>query len=30
MEDPEEMKQAQEQMRNNPVSFSGLLSRAQG
>nr|AGT15918.1 hypothetical protein SHCRBa_179_G22_R_40 [Saccharum hybrid cultivar R570]AGT16392.1 hypothetical protein SHCRBa_181_K17_R_20 [Saccharum hybrid cultivar R570] len=28
--DPEEMKQAQEQMRNNPVSFSGLLSRAQG
>nr|CAB3468530.1 unnamed protein product [Digitaria exilis] len=28
--DPEEMKQAQEQMRNNPVSFSSLLSRAQG
>jgi len=28
--DPEEMKQAQEQMRNNPVSFSGLLARAQG
>ncbi|AQK81846.1 ER membrane protein complex subunit 7-like protein [Zea mays] len=28
--DPEEMKQAQEQMRNNPVSLSGLLARAQG
>jgi hypothetical protein len=28
--DPEEMKQAQEQMRNNPVSFSSLLARAQG
>ncbi|KAL6603054.1 hypothetical protein ACP70R_043415 [Stipagrostis hirtigluma subsp. patula] len=27
--DPEEMKQAQEQMRNSPVSFSGLLARAQ-
>ncbi|ONM37042.1 ER membrane protein complex subunit 7-like protein [Zea mays] len=28
--DPEEMKQAQEQMRNNPVSLSGLLARVQG
>ncbi|KAK3130916.1 hypothetical protein QOZ80_6BG0499610 [Eleusine coracana subsp. coracana] len=27
--DPEEMRQAQEQMRNSPVSFSGLLARAQ-
>uniref|UniRef100_A0A1E5VGS2 ER membrane protein complex subunit 7-like protein n=1 Tax=Dichanthelium oligosanthes TaxID=888268 RepID=A0A1E5VGS2_9POAL len=28
--DPEEMKQAEEQMRNSPVSFSNLLSRTQG
>ncbi|KAE8792210.1 ER membrane protein complex subunit 7 [Hordeum vulgare] len=26
--DPEEIKQAQEQMRNSPASFSGLLARA--
>ncbi|TVU08276.1 hypothetical protein EJB05_41674 [Eragrostis curvula] len=28
--DPEEMRQAQEQMRNSPVSFSNLLARTQG
>ncbi|TVU08312.1 hypothetical protein EJB05_41712, partial [Eragrostis curvula] len=28
--DPEQMRQAQEQMRNSPVSFSNLLARTQG